>query len=248
MSNLNFILFILFSFEINSRFNPTELRRIQLKKKFSCKYELLVRIEDFNYVYKISDEQLKINMKINFTENLTYREETIQSSKWTRNKVIIKDNFTIYDKNNIKMGEFYSDYSIEGNFFKNNSYTKTKNFQRKINLLNQFLNIGNNFSQYDLRIEKVACDLDSWIADIKEINVEVKKKENDSFCGIFNNEMALINLDLNIKVDLFKKFHLNIGSDEILEKLCDRDFGKFNKNKLFSACEDRKLKKMWAFN
>ena len=241
---LKLLLSSLFFFKINSKLTTTELKNIQLKKK-TCIYELQVRIEDFEYIYKESEQELQINIKITFTEYLTYQRETIQSTKWSTNRLITKNNFIIDNKNNIELNELNLGYDTKGNFYRDLSFEQIK----KVEFLNKFLELKNKFSKYDIRVEEVGCDLDSRVADIKEIKLKVKKKKDDGICGLFKNDIVEINMDLIIEVDLFKKFHFNDGSDELLKKFCKEEgnYGKFKKNKIFILCQANYLRKKWFF-
>ena len=244
---LNILLLSLFLIEINSKLTLAEKKKIKLTK--NCKYELLVRLENFDYELK-KPEQLELNFKITFTENLIYNQESIQSNKWSVNRKVIKENFTITEKDNIKLDEINLNYNTKGRFFYQMSFNQIMNNFPIKEFLNLNKNRSNSFTEYvDLEVEEVSCDLDYKVPEIKEIRVKTDIKNYEGICGLFQKEKAKLNLYLEIEVDLFKKYHLNIGSDDILKKICssDRNFFKFKTKEIHFLCREYSIRKHHFF-
>lgn len=63
---LKYFLLSLFFLRMESRFNPTEIRKIQLKEK-TCNYKLLVRVDNLNYELNNSNN-LEISVNLSFHE------------------------------------------------------------------------------------------------------------------------------------------------------------------------------------
>lgn len=109
---------------------------------------------------------------------------------------------------------------------------------------NKFL-IGsgiNNFQHYfDFLIEKVPCDLDPTITELFKIEVNVMGEKTDGICGLFRNDLAILDLNIALEIDFMKKFHLNLTYEEIKAKFCkvSKNYLKFKNQYLQKICKSR---------